>query len=76
MASAPGRPRKKLAFKITIIALAAIIGWVLYDLYAPRTAHLREFDGAKKQTTYEFVSQRLSHSKDWQRFSIGHLNAE
>jgi len=22
----------------------AVLGWVLYDLYAPRTAHLREFD--------------------------------
>ena len=41
MASAPGTSRKKL---ITTVVLAAIIGWVAYDLYGPRTAHLREFD--------------------------------
>jgi hypothetical protein len=41
MASARGTSRKKL---IIIVALAAIVGWVVYDLYAPRTAHLREFD--------------------------------
>jgi hypothetical protein len=41
MASARGTSRKKL---IIIVVLAAIVGWVVYDLYAPRTAHLREFD--------------------------------
>lgn len=41
MAGSRGRSRKKL---IVIAILAAIIGWVAYDLYAPRTAHLREFD--------------------------------
>jgi hypothetical protein len=41
MASARGASRKKL---IAIVVLAAIIGWVVYDLYAPRTTHLREFD--------------------------------
>lgn len=44
MASAQGRSRRRLVFRFTTIALAAIIGWVVYDLYAPRTAHLREFD--------------------------------
>lgn len=41
MARARGRSRKKL---ITVVVLAAIGGWMVYDLYAPRTAHLREFD--------------------------------
>jgi hypothetical protein len=44
MASARGKSRKKLVFRVAAVALAAIIGWVVYDLYAPRTAHLREFD--------------------------------
>ena len=26
-----------------LVALV-VVGWVLYDLYGPRTAHLREFD--------------------------------
>lgn len=38
MAGARGTSRKKL---IIIVVLAAILGWVLYDLYAPRTAHLK-----------------------------------
>ena len=29
---------------ICALVLLAIAAWVLYDLYAPRTAHLREFD--------------------------------
>jgi hypothetical protein len=29
---------------ILAVALVAAIGWAAYDLYAPRTAHLREFD--------------------------------
>ena len=41
MASARGTSRKKL---IIVAVLAALSGWVVYDLYAPRTAHLREFD--------------------------------
>lgn len=44
MLSARGTSRKKLVFRIAAVALAAIIGWVVYDLYSPRTAHLREFD--------------------------------
>src|SRR6267142_5217379 len=36
--------RKKLIFKITVIVLALIVGWAAYDLYGPRTSHLREFD--------------------------------
>jgi hypothetical protein len=44
MASRQGSSRKKLILKIAIVVLAAIIGWVAYDLYGPRTAHLREFD--------------------------------
>ncbi len=44
MASPQGTSRKKLISGIAIVALTAIIGWVVYDLYGPRTAHLREFD--------------------------------
>jgi hypothetical protein len=35
---------RKPAFKVLAIVVIAVIGWVVYDLYAPRTAHLREFD--------------------------------
>ena len=41
MAGAGRKSRKKL---IVVAALAALVGWAIYDLYAPRTAHLREFD--------------------------------
>ena len=34
----------KKAVLIVLAMAAAILAWVLYDLYAPRTAHLREFD--------------------------------
>lgn len=36
--------RKKRVLLIFVLVLLAIAAWVLYDLYAPRTAHLREFD--------------------------------
>src|SRR5258705_1587234 len=38
------RSRKKRVLLICLLVLFAISAWVLYDLYAPRTAHLREFD--------------------------------
>ena len=36
--------RKKRVLLIFVLVLLAIAAWVLYVLYAPRTAHLREFD--------------------------------
>lgn len=44
MASVKGSSRKKRLFTISSAILAVVIGWVVYDLYGPRTAHLREFD--------------------------------
>ena len=38
------KSRKKRVLIICALVLLAIATWVLYDLYAPRTAHLREFD--------------------------------
>lgn len=38
------KSRKKRVLMICVLVLFAISAWVLYDLYAPRTAHLREFD--------------------------------
>src|SRR6185295_20170614 len=38
------KSRKKRVLIIGALVLLAISAWVLYDLYAPRTAHLREFD--------------------------------
>jgi len=38
------KSRKKRVLIICALVLLAISTWVLYDLYAPRTAHLREFD--------------------------------
>ena len=37
------RRQKPIAFVIAIV-LALLIGWVIYDLYVPRTTHMREFD--------------------------------
>jgi hypothetical protein len=42
--SAKKRSSKKRVLLICGLVLFAISAWVLYDLYAPRTAHLREFD--------------------------------
>jgi hypothetical protein len=36
--------RKKRVLLVLAVALAVIGAWVIYDLYAPRTAHLKEFD--------------------------------
>ena len=36
--------RKKNLLIVFVICLTALLGWVVYDLYAPRSAHLREFD--------------------------------
>ena len=41
---AKSRSRKKRGWLILAVVLLAVAGWVLYDLYAPRTAHLLEFD--------------------------------
>src|SRR6185437_1716070 len=38
------KSRKKRVLIICALLLLAISTWVLYDLYAPRTARLREFD--------------------------------
>jgi hypothetical protein len=38
------KSRKKRVLLICAPVLLAISTWILYDLYAPRTAHLREFD--------------------------------
>ena len=44
MTAKPAGSRKRTIIKIALIVALAIVAWVLYDLYAPRTAHLREFD--------------------------------
>ena len=38
-----GSRKKRVGLIVAVVALA-VLGWVLYDLYAPRTAHIREFD--------------------------------
>jgi hypothetical protein len=38
------RPRLRLLLKIFSVAVVLIAAWVTYDLFSPRTAHLREFD--------------------------------
>lgn len=38
------RSRLKLALKIALVLVMLTIAWVCYDLYAPRTARLREFN--------------------------------
>lgn len=36
--------RKRRVLWIVVLTLAGVAGWIGYDLYAPRTAHLREFN--------------------------------
>ncbi len=36
--------RKKLLLKVAAGLIIVLATWAIYDLYAPRTAHLREFD--------------------------------
>lgn len=36
--------RRKLILKVTIVVLAAFAAWLVYDLFGPRTAQLREFN--------------------------------
>jgi hypothetical protein len=43
MATGP-TSRKKIVLRISLALVALLIVWALYDLYGPRTAHLREFD--------------------------------
>ena len=35
--------KRRFAIIVLVIALAAV-AWIIFDLYAPRTAHLREFN--------------------------------
>jgi hypothetical protein len=44
MPSEQRRSRKKLGLIILGVVLLAIVAWLIYDLYAPRATHLREFD--------------------------------
>ncbi|SRR6266545_1933955 len=44
MPTRQGKSRKKLVLKIFVVVAVAMICWVVYDLYGPRSAHLREFD--------------------------------
>ena len=36
--------RKKNLWIVFVVCLTALLCWAVYDLYGPRTAHLREFD--------------------------------
>ena len=38
------KPRRKVVIKIALALAAAILAWVIFDLYGPRSARLREFD--------------------------------
>ncbi|HEV7746430.1 MAG TPA: hypothetical protein VGO56_15645 [Pyrinomonadaceae bacterium] len=44
MEAKQGASRKKTFLKVFALIVVLVLAWVLYDLYAPRTAHLREFD--------------------------------
>lgn len=41
---AQGKSRRKRVVLVVAAVLAVVVIWVAYDLYAPRTAHLREFN--------------------------------
>jgi hypothetical protein len=44
MTTKPPGSKKRTILKIGLVIGLALLAWVLYDLYAPRTAQLREFD--------------------------------
>lgn len=44
MSTAPPKPRRRILFKAVLVVFLAAACWVLYDLYSPRKAHLKEFD--------------------------------
>ena len=44
MSSQPSRRIRKIVIRVIAVLLALLIGGVVYDLYYPRTTHLREFD--------------------------------
>jgi hypothetical protein len=44
MPARQAKSRRKLVLKILVVVAVAMICWVVYDLYGPRSAHLREFD--------------------------------
>jgi hypothetical protein len=66
MEAKQGASRKKTFLKVFGVSIVFVLGWVLYDLYAPRTAHLREFDAdeiARLETAMwrsYYEKQRLS----------------
>lgn len=38
------KPRRKVVIKIVLALALAILAWVIFDLYGPRSARLKEFD--------------------------------
>ena len=38
------KPRRKLAIKLALLVFLVLTGWIVYDLFGPRTARLREFN--------------------------------
>ena len=55
--------RKRLFLKIVGVAAVLIGAWTAYDLYAPRTAHLREFD-ANEVARLETAMWRSYYEKE------------
>ena len=44
MSSERSRRTRKIVVRVIVLVLALLICGVLYDLYFPRTTHMREFD--------------------------------
>src|SRR3989442_932803 len=44
MSSGTSRRTRKILVRVIALVVALAIGWVVYDLYFPRTAQMREFD--------------------------------
>jgi len=44
MSSEESRRTRKIVVRVMVLVLALLAGGVLYDLYFPRTTHMREFD--------------------------------
>jgi len=59
--------RKRRALKLFVLIFLLVAVWAVYDLYAPRTAHLREFDG-NEVASLETAMWRSYYEK--RRFSL------
>ena len=65
MSSERSRRTRKIVVRVIVLVLALLICVVLYDLYFPRTTHMREFDPDEvaRLETHQFHERRTSRQR-------------